>query len=145
MMRRARENTLKCTARRRSRSPYRLGGSKVRARSRATSSTNFSPQIASVVPAESGRDLFNLATALTKGADPERVLRSFLKYMEHEGHDITRAMFEENFALKMEDPDFLADVSPLLSADYTWAPSAEAPIVSSQLIERLPGDPWKGV
>lgn len=64
--------------------------------------------------------------------------------MEHEGHKITRAMFEEHFALKMEDSDFLADISPLLSADYTWDPAAEAPIVSSQLIERLPGDPWKG-
>jgi predicted nucleotidyltransferase component of viral defense system len=94
---------------------------------------------------KAGRDLFDLATALTKGADPERIVKAFLKYMEHEGHKITRAMFEENFALKMEDPDFLADISPLLSADYTWDPAAEAPIVSSQLIERIPGDPWKGV
>ena len=93
---------------------------------------------------KAGRDLFDLATALTKGADPERIVKAFLKYMEHEGHKITRAMFEENFALKMEDPDFLADISPLLSADYTWDPAAEAPIVSSQLIERIPGDPWKG-
>ncbi len=53
-------------------------------------------------------------------------------------------MFQENFALTMEDPDFLADISALRSADYTWDPAAEAPIVSSQLIERLPGDPWKG-
>jgi hypothetical protein len=54
-------------------------------------------------------------------------------------------MFEENFARKMDDQDFLADISPLLSADYTWEPAAEAPVVSSQLIERIPGDPWKGV
>lgn len=64
--------------------------------------------------------------------------------MEHEGHKITRALFEENFALKMQDPAFLADISPLLSAGYKWDPQAEAPIVSSRLIERLPGDPWKG-
>lgn len=94
---------------------------------------------------KAGRDLFDLATALAKGADPERIVKAFLKYMEHEGHKITRAMFEENFALKMEDADFLADISPLLSAEYTWDPAAEAPIVSSQLIERIPGDPWKGV
>ena len=94
---------------------------------------------------KAGRDLFDLATALTKGAGPERIVKAFLKYMEHEGHKITRAMFEENFALKMEDPDFLADISPLLSADYTWDPAADAPIVSSQLIERIPGDPWKGI
>ena len=72
-------------------------------------------------------------------------MNAFLKYMEHEGHKITRAVFEENFALKMQDPEFLADISPLLSADHTWNPDAEAPIVSSQLIERIPGDPWKGL
>jgi len=43
----------------------------------------------------------------------------------------------------MQDPEFLADISPLLSADYTWDPAAEARIVSSQLIERLPGERWK--
>ncbi len=48
-----------------------------------------------------------------------------------EGHKITRAMFEENFALKMEDPGFLDDISPLLSGDYVWVPGAEAPIVSA--------------
>jgi hypothetical protein len=38
--------------------------------------------------------------------------------MEHQGHRVTRAQVEENFALKMEDPTCLADISPLLSADY---------------------------
>lgn len=94
---------------------------------------------------KAGRDLFDLAIALTKGsADPERIVNAFLKYMEHEGHKITRAIFEENFALKMQDPEFLADISPLLSADYTWDPEAEAPIVSSKLVERLPGESWQG-
>lgn len=94
---------------------------------------------------KAGRDLFDLAVALTVGkADPERIVSAFLLYMEHEGHKITRALFEENFALKMQDPAFLADISPLLSAGYKWDPEAEAPIVSSRLIERLPGDPWKG-
>jgi predicted nucleotidyltransferase component of viral defense system len=94
---------------------------------------------------KTGRDLFDLAVVLTGGhADPERVVDAFLLYMDHESHTITRALFEENLALKMEDPAFLADISPLLSAGYKWDPEAEAPIVSSQLIARLPGDPWKG-
>jgi predicted nucleotidyltransferase component of viral defense system len=94
---------------------------------------------------KAGRDLFDLAVALTAGtADPERIVNAFLRYMEHEGHKITRALFEENFALKMGDPAFLADISSLLSAGYKWDPEGEAPIVSSRLIERLPGDPWKG-
>jgi len=94
---------------------------------------------------KAGRDLFDLAFALSGGnADPERIVRAFLRYMDHEGHTITRALFEKNLALKMHDPAFLADISPLLSADYEWDPQAEAPVVASQLIDRMPGDPWKG-
>jgi predicted nucleotidyltransferase component of viral defense system len=94
---------------------------------------------------KAGRDLFDLAVALTSGkVDPERIVTAFLKYMEHEDHKVTRALFEENLALKMVDAAFLADISPLLSAAYKWDPEAEAPLVSSRLIERLPGDPWKG-
>jgi hypothetical protein len=52
--------------------------------------------------------------------------------------------FRVNLAQKMQDPAFLADLSPLLSADYKWDPEAEALIISSRLIERLPGDPWRG-
>jgi predicted nucleotidyltransferase component of viral defense system len=94
---------------------------------------------------KAGRDLFDLAIALTSGkADPERIVKCFLRYMEHEKHQITHALFEENFAEKLDDPAFLADISPLLSDAYKWDPTADAPIVSSQLIERLPGEPWRG-
>jgi hypothetical protein len=65
--------------------------------------------------------------------------------MDHEGHGITRAQFEENIALKMQDPAFLADISSLFAADYEWNPQEEAAIVSFALIARLPGDPWKGI
>ena len=92
-----------------------------------------------------GRDLFDLAIAL-KNPDvtPERLVEAFLKYMEHEGHKISRAEFEENLALKLRDPEFMADIGPLLAPGYHWEPEAEALEVSSQLIERLPGEPWKG-
>jgi predicted nucleotidyltransferase component of viral defense system len=94
---------------------------------------------------KAGRDLFDLAVALaTPMADAQRIVTAFLQYMEHDGHAITRALFEQNLAEKMGDPDFLADISPLLSADHTWDPAVEAPLVSRRLIERLPGEPWKG-
>jgi len=86
-----------------------------------------------------------LAIALQSGkVDPRRIVNAFLKYLEHERHNVTRTQFEENLALKMVDPAFLADISPLLSAGYEWDPEAEAPLVASQLIELLPGEPWKG-
>ncbi len=94
---------------------------------------------------KAGRDLFDLAVALaTPMADAQRVVTAFLHYMEHGGHNITRALFEQNLAEKMGDPEFLADIGPLLSDGYTWDPAAEAPLVARRLIALLPGEPWKG-
>jgi len=91
-----------------------------------------------------GRDLFDLAIALKSPAvNPDRVVETFAKYLEHDGHNVTRAQFEENLALKLEDPEFMADISPLLAPTYVWDPEGEAAVVSSQLIARLPGEPWK--
>lgn len=92
-----------------------------------------------------GRDLFDLATALqTTSVEPQRIVQTFLRYIEHEGHSITRAQFEENLTLKMQDPVFLADIGPLLVTDVNWDPHAAASVVSSRLIELLPGEAWKG-
>ena len=92
-----------------------------------------------------GRDLFDLATALANPVvKPDRVIAAFLEYMKQEGHKVSRAQFEKNIAAKLHDPAFVADISPLLSEGFTWDIETAAPLVSKQLIERLPGDPWKG-
>jgi hypothetical protein len=64
--------------------------------------------------------------------------------MEREGHPVTRALFERNLAGKLHDPEFTADISPLLSAGFTGDIKMAAPLVLSRIIETLPGDPWKG-
>lgn len=93
-----------------------------------------------------GRDLFDLATALANPAvTPDRVITAFLAYMKEEGHEVSRAQYEKNIAAKLHDPEFVADISPLLSDGFTWDTKTAAPLVSKQLIERLPGDPWKGL
>jgi len=51
--------------------------------------------------------------------DRARIVAAFSAYMEHEGHGVTRAQFEENIALKLRDSLFTADISPLLAADVT--------------------------
>jgi predicted nucleotidyltransferase component of viral defense system len=92
-----------------------------------------------------GRDLFDLATALkNRDVTPQRVVEAFSKYMEHENKRVSRAEFEENLAVKLTDPEFMADIGPLLAPGYQWEPEAEALEVSSRLIELLPGEPWKG-
>ncbi|MGD0867008.1 MAG: hypothetical protein ABSA49_15785 [Rhizomicrobium sp.] len=64
--------------------------------------------------------------------------------MTRGGHHVTRALFERNLEAKLRDPQFTADIGPLLAPSYTWDSEAAAAIVSSQLIQLLPGDPWKG-
>ena len=92
-----------------------------------------------------GRDLFDLATALADGgACPERILESFQAYMEHGGHAVSRAGFEENLAHKLKDRRFTADIGPLLAHGRAWDLDTMARTVSDTLISRLPGDPWQG-
>lgn len=92
-----------------------------------------------------GRDLFDLAVALAHGGvDPDRIVQTFGAYMDHGGHNITRALFEQNMHQKRTDPQFTADISPLLATGYSWDFAAAATQVQSALIERLPGEPWRG-
>jgi predicted nucleotidyltransferase component of viral defense system len=92
-----------------------------------------------------GRDLFDLGLALQRDdVSTERVVEVFARYMEEEGSRITRAMFEQNLALKKRDPVFTADMTPLLAGGRTWSFDAEYERVWRDLISRLPGEPWKG-
>jgi predicted nucleotidyltransferase component of viral defense system len=92
-----------------------------------------------------GRDLFDLAIALQRdGVDPGRIVTTFSTYMEHGGHNVTRAMFEQNMHQKLTDAQFTADISPLLASGHSWDINSAADMVSTELIERLPGEPWRG-
>ncbi len=92
-----------------------------------------------------GRDLFDLATALEMPkVDPSRIVAAFSVYMDHGGHRVSRAQFEQNMAAKLRDPQFTADISPLLADGFSWDLEAAATSVSTGLIKLLPGDPWKG-
>ena len=65
---------------------------------------------------QKGRDLFDLATAHgVAEVHPERVVDGFDHYLSQQGLRISRAEFEANLARKIEDPDFVADVRPLVA------------------------------
>jgi Nucleotidyl transferase AbiEii toxin, Type IV TA system len=93
-----------------------------------------------------GRDLFDLATALKNEAtNPERVVAALLEYMRRDGRRlVTRAQFEKDMVHKLRDPEFAADIGPLLAAGFAWNIEAATSMVSSELIERLPRAAWKG-
>jgi len=95
-----------------------------------------------------GRDLYDLATALTKaaGLDVDKTIQCFRQYTTRAGARISRAEFEANLLGKLADPVFLTDVGPLLAAEteerFDAARAGEA--VLEHFIARLPGEPWKG-
>jgi Nucleotidyl transferase AbiEii toxin, Type IV TA system len=92
-----------------------------------------------------GRDLFDLAVAITQGGvDPARIVKTFSAYMEHDGHIVTCALFKQNMQQKRTDPQFTADIGPLLASAYSWDFAAVTATVQAALIERLPGEPWRG-
>jgi predicted nucleotidyltransferase component of viral defense system len=68
---------------------------------------------------DKGRDLIDLAhsVVLFKGLDAAHVVTLFGKYLEAGGQSISRAEAEQRMWEKLDEPSFLADVRPLLSAD----------------------------
>lgn len=91
-----------------------------------------------------GRDLFDLALALERGADPERIVHCFSRYMAEGGHAVTRAQFEQNLHEKRARDVFRGDLLPLLRLGLTWDPEAALVRVLDTVVARLPGDPWAG-
>jgi len=92
-----------------------------------------------------GRDLFDLWLALQSGgADCDRVVDCFQRYVEHEGATVSRAELEANLAAKLESAVFLEDIEPLIATGVDYDPVVAANMVRSQLIARLPGEPWQG-
>lgn len=94
-----------------------------------------------------GRDLFDLWFALTKGdpaPDVERIIDSFLKYMEYGNFSISRALFEQNLLEKRLDEKFNTDIELLLTSATDWNFEQAFDFIMQTLIARLPGDPWQG-
>jgi predicted nucleotidyltransferase component of viral defense system len=90
-----------------------------------------------------GRDLFDMGLGLNHlSANGERIVAAFKKYMEHEGHFVSRAAFERNLALKLQDSAFVEGIGPLLAPTTKWDKTDAIERING-LIAMLPGDPWK--
>jgi predicted nucleotidyltransferase component of viral defense system len=85
-----------------------------------------------------GRDLFDMAMALARGADPARIIAAFRRYMTEGGHHVTRAAFEENLTAKLDDKRFTSDMPPLLAAGTKWDAHEAAALVFDRLCPLLP-------
>ena len=92
-----------------------------------------------------GRDLFDLWHAIDQQlTSPGRIVDCFDRYMSESGARVTRAMFEENVARKLDDPVFRSDMTPLLRPGFSWDIDHAGEVVREELIALLPGEPWRG-
>lgn len=92
-----------------------------------------------------GRDLFDLAQALDHpDFAPDPLVVAFNHYIAFGEASVTRAQFEANMAVKINDPTFRGDVPALLRTGLSYDPDAAWSRVSADLVARLPGEPWKG-
>ena len=98
---------------------------------------------------DKGRDLYDLAHALNEfsGLDTGRIAALLGRYLELSGQTISRAQAQERMFAKLANPRFLIDMRPLLPAMQVALLTDESTKASfskvfTELIDRLPGDPW---
>jgi len=85
-----------------------------------------------------GRDLFDLWLGLTLGgANPNAVVQTFRKYMEIEGHSVSKKEFKENLRKKMQTKSFLADTDNLLRPTITHDHQEAFRLIDERLLTLL--------
>jgi len=85
-----------------------------------------------------GRDLFDLWLGLTLGgANPNAVVQTFQKYMEIEGHSVSKKEFKENLRKKMQTKSFLVDTDNLLRPTITHDHQEAFRLIDERLLTLL--------
>lgn len=93
---------------------------------------------------DKGRDLFDLWFALQQeNFNAKKAVAAFIEYTKNENKNITRAMFEMNFAEKLNAGSFSQDISPLLAPNIQWDFEKAAIDVFEKIIPLVPGKQWK--
>ena len=98
---------------------------------------------------EKGRDLLDLGHALSISSqlDDARVVRLFLTYLGRSKLQISRAEAERRMFAKLNNPRFMADIRPLLAANFAVQFTDQVILrhfaeVLRRLITLIPGEPW---
>ncbi|NEU97906.1 nucleotidyl transferase AbiEii/AbiGii toxin family protein [Bradyrhizobium uaiense] len=109
----------------------------------------LSTKLRALLQRNKGRDLVDLSHSLDifEKLNTKRIVELFGKYLELSGQAISRAQAEQRMFDKLERPDFLADVKPLLTADeaahFTDETGRKAfAVVFRDIIRLIPGEPW---
>ncbi|MCI5072655.1 nucleotidyl transferase AbiEii/AbiGii toxin family protein [bacterium] len=92
-----------------------------------------------------GRDLFDLHEAKQAlDFNEDKLVQCFEHYTRKQNLPVSRAQFESNLSLKMQDSIFKKDMIPLLASNKTWNIQDAYHYVSNNLLNKLHGDAWKG-
>lgn len=98
---------------------------------------------------DKGRDLVDLSHALVTfpDLDVKRMVELFGRYLALSNQAISRAQAEQRMFGKLDRPNFMSDVRPLLTADEAERFDDKAAVaafvaVFSRIIRQIPGEPW---
>lgn len=98
---------------------------------------------------DKGRDLLDLSHAMSvlDELHIRRVIELFMAYLEQSELTLSRAQAEERMWAKLENPGFLSDIRPLLSADVADSLTDDAIMdaftrVLVDVVGLIPGKPW---
>jgi len=85
-----------------------------------------------------GRDLFDIWHSHNCGLlNPRNVVDVFSRYMQHEGHHVTRNAFEENLQAKIATLAFSSDTPPLLRPGIDYSPKEATAFVMDEILSLL--------
>lgn len=85
-----------------------------------------------------GRDLFDLWLGLTLGkADPSAIATVFRKYMQAEGHSVSRSEFRQNLAAKISVRPFVSDTDGLLRHTIRYDAREAFRLIDEVLLSQL--------
>jgi predicted nucleotidyltransferase component of viral defense system len=85
-----------------------------------------------------GRDLYDLWLGITRGrGNPARIVDSFNRYMDAEGHSVSIQDFRSNLAAKMSRKEFLSDTDNLLRSEVKYDPQEAYTLVDQQILTLL--------
>lgn len=106
----------------------------------------FATKLRALLQRHKNRDLFDLNQGLVQlRLDCDRLLACFQHYLALEGHSISRANAEETMLRKLNQ-SLTEDIAPLLPSGVSFTDNEATAAfgkVWTELIQRIPGDPWK--
>lgn len=94
-----------------------------------------------------GRDLFDLWYASRLNlVNTEAMLSCYREYINkaREAGRISRAQYEKNLSLKLQDSEFREDIIPLVSEEVNYDIDTAGQVVHGQFVSRLKGSPYQG-